>query len=283
MKPLFRLVKLIFSLPFLLLILVTLLVLNSNILKRQEKVPNEDSKQEEEQKDDNEGKEVEPATLIYEEDPAYSGAKFFQKFEYIADQWAYIAYPLEIDPANPPTLIVYSHGSNTNIVNSAEDAFMKDMIMYGELFTNAGYAFGASNQHGANYGSEESIRDMVNLIDWVSERYKIDEKVNLVGFSMGGLPTLYYAFQYPETVNKIALLAPVTCSCGKDKYDAVKEIPIKIWHGDKDVNVGWIASKSFVDRGKTYGKEIDLITIQNGTHWDVDTEMKNEILDFYNE
>jgi pimeloyl-ACP methyl ester carboxylesterase len=278
-----RLVKLLFSLPFLLLLLVGLLVLNTNVINLNPKQEKEEKVQEEEKEDDNSDKEVEPATIVYEEEPAYIGANYFQKFEVIADQWAYIAYPLEIDPENPPTLVVYSHGSNTNVINSTTDPFMKDLIMYGEFFTTAGYAFGASNQHGANYGSDESIKDMVNMIDWVSDRYKIQDKVNLMGFSMGGLPSLYYAFQYPDMVNKAALLAPVTYVWGKDKYDALKEIPVKIWHGSADVNVGWSASKGFVDRGATHGKEIELVTLNGKTHWDVDVEMKDEILDFYNE
>jgi predicted esterase len=278
-----RLVRLIFSLPFLLLVLVGLLVINTNFIKPSQPEKDDETQQEEEPEDENTEKEVEPATLVYEEEPAFEGADFFHKFEVVADQWAYIAYPLVIEVDTPPTLVVYSHGSNTNIINSVEDPFMKDMIMYGEFFTDAGYAFAASNQHGANYGSDESIQDMVNLIDWIEQRYKIQPKVDLLGFSMGGLPTLYYAFKYSETVNRIALLAPVTYVWGKDKYDALSEIPVKIWHGDADVNVGWSASKGFVDRGKTYGKTIELVTIEGGVHWDVDTEMKDDILDFYNE
>lgn len=280
-KPIFRLVRLIFSLPFLLLVLVGLLVINSSIIKPSSKA--EDQPQQEEEKPDNEQKEVEPATLVYEEDPPYDGAKYFQKFELIADQWAYIAYPLEIDPKNPPILIVYSHGSNTIIVNSAIDPFMKDMIAYGEFFTEHGYAFAASNEHGANWGSDAAIVDMTNVVEWIREKYMIREKINLLAHSMGGLPTLYFAFKYPDLVNKIALLSPTTYIWGKDKYDALRDIPVTIWHGDADVNIGWSVSKGFVDRGAAYGKEIKLVTIEGGTHWDVDTELKEDILTFYNE
>src|SRR3989338_11652984 len=92
------------------------------------------------------------------------GGTFFEKMPKIKTEQAYLAYPMQVDPAFPSTLIVYSHGSNTTVTTNMNDQFMKDMRVYGEFFTARGYAFSASSMHGANWGSADSQNDMNNQI-----------------------------------------------------------------------------------------------------------------------
>lgn len=271
-------VKLIFSLPFLLLLLVGALVYERQFLREEKE---DEKKIQEEVEKEIEEKKIE--TVIYEETPAHEGAEYFEKLEEIDGQWAYIAFPLEIEVESPPTLVIFSHGSNTRVSENLEAPFMKDMQDYGEFFTKNGYAFAASNQHGENWGNEDSIQDTIKVVKWVKDRYSVKEKVNMVAHSMGGLPTLHYTFRYPESVNKIALLAPTTYVWGQQSYDSLKKVQVKLWHGDKDVNIPWSVSKRFVDNGVKYGVNIDFVTLSGVDHWGVDTELKNEILEFFDE
>ena len=191
----------------------------------------------------------------------------------------------EADEINPPTLILYSHGSNTTVTENMEDPFMQDLKEYGLLFTQYNYIFAASNQHGVNWGSSASIQDTLNLKDWINSNYPIQEKVYLLGFSMGGLPTLNFTTTYPELISKIALLAPSTKTSewNQTRADKVKDIDIKIWHGNKDVNVPYSSVVYFVNSMEKWGKDIEFITLEGKTHFDIDTEYMEDILTFFNQ
>jgi predicted esterase len=225
----------------------------------------------------------EPPVKIYEETPADESGIYFEKTPVIGGQQAYIAHPMKINPDALPILIVYSHGSNTTVTTNFNDPFMKDLQLYGKYFTSKGYVFSASNQHGANDGNQASIDDTRAMIKWISEEYLIQEKVYMIGFSMGGRPTIYYTEKFPESVSKIAMLAPATCYCSPSLYNSLKGIPIKIWHGTSDVNVPYSAALEFIERAKPYGLDITLRTIEGAGHFDIDTEYIEEIYEFFEE
>ncbi|HRY22374.1 MAG TPA: alpha/beta fold hydrolase [Candidatus Dojkabacteria bacterium] len=220
-----------------------------------------------------------------EEEEVYDGPPYLEVYETIEGQPAYIAVPAPINPKNPPAIILYSHGSNTEVSFDTDEEFMQDLHTYGVFFTENDYIFAASNQHGANWGNKESIQDNINLIAWINERYDTKDKVNMIGYSMGGLPTMNFASDYPERVNKIALLAPTTRSneWNADRVARIKDIDIKIWHGTADVNVPYSLSTIFVNTLKNLGKEVELITLEGKTHWDIHTEYMEDILEFFNQ
>ena len=218
-----------------------------------------------------------------EEKPVQEGPQYEEILTTIEGQQAYICVPTNIDENNPPTVIIYSHGSNTNITEDMNEQFMKDMQEYGILFTSHNYIFSASNQHGVNWGNSASVQDMLNLKTWIEERYSIQPKINLIGFSMGGLPTLNFATKYPEFIGKIALLAPSIKSAewNNTRAQKLKDIEIKLWHGNKDVNVPYSSSVSFVKKLQGYGITIDFVTVEDKGHFDIDTEYIQDILEFF--
>lgn len=206
-------------------------------------------------------------------------------FPILEDQQAYVIVPGKIDKEESPILIIYSHGSNTTVTQNMDEQFMLDLQEYGKFFTQYNYIFAASNQHGVNWGSEASLRDTMNLIEWVMQNYDIEPKVYMLGFSMGGLPTLNFATANSEMIGKIALLAPTTkiSEWNVSRVEKLKGIDIKMWHGNADVNVPYSSGANFVSRIKNMGKEIEFITLQGMGHFDIDTEYMGEILEFFNE
>lgn len=229
--------------------------------------------------------ETEEVEEIEEEEEVYDGPPYLEVYETIEGQPAYIAVPAPIDPEDPPRIILYSHGSNTEVTFDTDDEFMQDLHAYGVFFTENDYIFAASNQHGANWGNDASIQDNVNLISWIKERYDTQEKVNLIGYSMGGLPTMNFASDYPERVNKIALLAPTTRAneWNAERVAKIEDIDIQIWHGTADVNVGYSLSTTFINTLESFGKEVELVTLEGKTHWDIHTEYMEDILEFFNQ
>ncbi len=218
-----------------------------------------------------------------EQKPIEEGPQYEEILTIIEGQQAYICVPTNIDENNPPTVIIYSHGSNTTITDNMNEQFMKDMQEYGILFASHNYIFSASNQHGVNWGNSASIQDMLNLKKWIEERYSIQPKINLIGFSMGGLPTLNFATKYPELIGKIALLAPSIKSAewNNTRAQKLKNVEIKLWHGNKDVNVPYSSSVSFVKKLQGYGITIDFVTVEDKGHFDIDTEYMQDILEFF--
>ncbi len=224
--------------------------------------------------------------VTYDMKAADKAGIYFEEIVNIKGQYTYYSHPIKVEKEKKVKLVVYSHGSNTTVIKDFSTDFMKDLQAYGKFFSEKGYAFIASNQHGMNYGSAASIQDIENSIKYMKDNYVIDEKVNHIGFSMGGLPAIYHSMQYPKTVSKLALLAPVTYSPTwktQNRMQLLKGIDIKIWHGTKDVNVGHVASEIFISDAKIYKLNVELESLEGKTHWDVDTELKEKILKFYEE
>ena len=257
--------------PFLILILILGYFVYSHSLKQNEneEIPNE---------------KVEETTPPIEEEKSIPQAPAYEQlFPVINGQQAYVVVPTNINEKNPPTLILYSHGSNTTVTTNMEDQFMKDLQQYGIFFTPHNFIFSASNQHGVNWGNSASIQDTIGLKNWVEENYTIQPKVYLIGFSMGGLPTMNFATTYPSIVEKIALLAPTTKSTewNQSRANKLKDMEIKLWHGNKDVNVPYSYSTSFVKKMEGYGIYIDFVTLEGKGHFDIDTEYMEDILEFF--
>jgi len=217
-----------------------------------------------------------------EETEEFSGPHYEEMYEDIGGEIAYIAVPTNIDKKKLPTIVVYSHGSNTRVTMDTEEEFMKDLQKYGEIYTEKNLIFAASNQHGENWGNQLSIQDTLNMIEWIKERYETKEKIYMVGFSMGGLPTLNFATTHPELVSKIALLAPTTRASewNSERVEKISEMKIQIWHGTADVNVGYSLSTTFVNKLQSLGREIPLITLEGKTHWDMEEEYMDDVLEF---
>lgn len=239
----------------------------------------------EEEKTDNLINEEEPKIekITYEEKPAKLNAKYFEKVVKVKDQYLYLAFPITITKDLPPTLILYSHGSNTTVSKDFSDPFMKDMQMYGEYFSKRGFAFAASSMHGANWGSDQAVTDMKNSIDWIKGGYLIQDKIDILGFSMGGLPVFNFLFKYPNLVERVALLAPTSRDYSKSQFYKIRFIPIQIWHGDKDVNVPPYLSRNLITRNKSLlgFTNINLNILPNKGHFDIDTELRKEIYTFF--
>lgn len=217
--------------------------------------------------------------------PVTNSSHFFEQLVNIDTQDCYIASPIEVDLEDPPAIVIYSHGSNTTVIDNMDDQFMKDLRRYAETFTKGNYIFAASNQHGQNDGDPIATQDTIALYDYILDNYHTNEKVYLIGFSMGAQVTFNYALNDPQKVVAIALLAPAD-DPARFKVDMVRsmsDISMKIWHGDKDVNVQLFISEDLVKRFNSIGKKIDLQVLNGVDHWGVDVVLKDEILGFFND
>jgi len=229
---------------------------------------------------DNEEKIEEQQEIIEEpEEPI----EVHEIFETIDGQLAYIAVDSKFEKKKDFPIVIYSHGSTYSVTQNPDNQLLKDLRIYADTFIKEGYIFAASNQHGDNWGNAAAIEDTRKLVEYIKTNFKTSDEIYLIGFSMGGLPTMNFAEKYPEGIVKIALLAPTTYATtwNSARVENVKSIPIKIWHGNQDVNVPYSLTTSFIARFKAHDKEVTLVTIEGKGHWDVDTELIPEILEYF--
>ena len=239
-----------------------------NIFNREDTVPEEQHIEEE---------------IVFEEIKPVIVEGYVEELIEIEGQWAYIIAPAYIDVENLPILVIYNHGSVTFVEEDMDEEFKSDLLEYGEALTSNNYIFAASNAHGVNWGSLSSVSDNYNMYEYIKEYYGIQDKVYEIGYSMGGLPSMNFATTYPDLVKKIALLAPTTRTSewNQERVDKIMDMDIKIWHGNADVNVGYVYTQGFINKLESLGKDVELVTLEGKTHWDIHTEYIDDILDFF--
>ena len=88
-----------------------------------------------------------------------------------------------------------------------------------------------------NPGGWWSPERVMSIVDWVSDRYNVDNnRLYVLGMSLGGYGTIDFAATYPDRV------AAAMALCGGStlrNVDGLREVPLWIMHGtaDKDVPV----------------------------------------------
>lgn len=198
---------------------------------------------------------------------------FEEKWVEVEGQDMIYFVPKNILPNQPLTLVIYSHGSTEKIgVSDNTNEVVAKLRNYAQNLTAQNFILAASSMHGENWGSSESIEDIGKVINFLGGEYSLSEKVDLWGFSMGGLPVMLYVEQNPSKVGKIALFAP---SVDLDywtaaKIEAIKNIPIKIWHGSIDQNVPYQSSQDFLQKLLAGGVQVEFKTMEGVGHFDLE-------------
>jgi len=96
------------------------------------------------------------------------------------------------------------------------------------------------------------IKELKTFLDEFISEYPVDVKrVSLTGISMGGFGTWEFAMTYPKMLSAIA---PI-CGGGMSwRADALRDMPIKIFHGDSDTVVPIEYSEIMVNKLRAIGK-----------------------------
>jgi pimeloyl-ACP methyl ester carboxylesterase len=104
-------------------------------------------------------------------------------------------------------LVVFTHG-----YAGSEDQILQSSALFPlrDALTEAGFAIAASNAHGNNYANPTSIDDLVQLVSDARSRLPAVTRIDLVGFSMGGLDALMLTSEHRvPNVQAVLLLSPV--------------------------------------------------------------------------
>jgi beta-glucosidase len=95
---------------------------------------------------------------------------------------------------------------------------------------------------------ELSEKDAMNVLALVRKEYAIDDqRIYLMGHSMGGAGTLHLATKYPRTWAAVAALAPAAFGMDPATVAKAPRTPFLLIHGDKDTLVPVSISKGYAE------------------------------------
>jgi len=140
------------------------------------------------------------------------------------------------------------------------------------------------NHHPKKYAEEEGIEfpfitvaplcpegcswskiDFDALLNEVSANYRLDKnRIYLTGYSMGGYGAWYALSTYP---NWFAAAIPIAGGGKTETVCNAKNIPIKVFHGDKDDIIPYSESVNLVTALKKCNADVELVTINTKSHW----------------
>jgi poly(3-hydroxybutyrate) depolymerase len=199
--------------------------------------------------------------------------------------------PKAYDSSKPFPLILALHGLGAN-EDSFLDSYSKRLP---ELAEQRGYLVAAPLGYRVDgfYGSdvaggnnpavrrarELSEQDVLQVLARMRRDYRIDDqRVYLMGHSMGAIGTWYLAAKHPDIWAAVApfsgLGAPATVA-------GMKHIPQFVVHGDADPTVNVSGSRTMVAEMKKLGVDVTYIEVPGGNHINVVAPNLAAMMDFF--
>ena len=131
-----------------------------------------------------------------------------------------------------------------------------------------GWGLGAPPADPATKRTQElSEQDVMQVLQRVRRQYKIDEnRIYLMGHSMGGIGTWKIAPKYPDVW---AAIAPISGTGAPDTLEKIRKVPEIVVHGDNDPTVNVSGSRTMVAKLQELGVEHKYIEVPGGLHSDV--------------
>lgn len=130
----------------------------------------------------------------------------------------------------------------------------------GNDFSEPGRDPGPSN---LGYLSEQ---DVLNVLRIVRGAYTVDNnRIYLIGQSMGGGGVLYLGSKFPQIWAALAAMAPAIYS-DPDRLTAARHIPVMIVQGDADQAVDVRVTRRWAAKMKDLGMEGEYIEVPGGSH-----------------
>ncbi len=124
-----------------------------------------------------------------------------------------------------------------------------------------------------------SEQDVLQVLRNVRQQYKVDEnRIYLMGHSMGGIGTWKIAAKYPDIW---AAIAPIAGLGAPDTLERIRHIPEIVVHGDNDATVNVSGSRVMVEKLKALGTEVKYIEVPGGSHSGVVAPNLAAVVEFF--
>jgi poly(3-hydroxybutyrate) depolymerase len=152
----------------------------------------------------------------------------------------------------------------------------------------AGGGRGASTTLGTpNEVSQKSEKETMTVFEMIKKEFNIDEnRIYLMGHSMGGAGTIYLGVKYASNWAAIGAEAPATAPAGINPTNypltPAKNVPMIIVQGDWDELVPVVGTRLWIDQAKELKMDYKYVEVACGTHGSVLTTGAPDIYAFFN-
>jgi fermentation-respiration switch protein FrsA (DUF1100 family) len=151
----------------------------------------------------------------------------------------------------------------------------------------AGGGRGASTTLGTpNETSKNSEKETMTVFEMIKKEFNIDEnRIYLMGHSMGGAGTIYLGVKYASNWAAIGAEAPATAPAGINPTNyslaPAKNVPMIIVQGDWDELVPVTGTRLWIDQAKELKMDYQYVEVPCGTHGSVLTTGAPDIFAFF--
>jgi len=137
-----------------------------------------------------------------------------------------------------------------------------------------------------NATSQMSEKDVMNVLDIMRKEFNVDEnRIYIMGHSMGGAGAMYLGVKYASIWAGIGAMAPATAPAGinPNNYplDPAKGVPFVIVQGDQDTLVPVAGARLWIDKMKELNITHQYVEVPGGDHGSVLTTGMADIFGFF--
>ncbi len=201
--------------------------------------------------------------------------------------------PSTYDKAKKSPLMIALHGLGSNPQQIMKYKGLTDLAEKHGYIVAAPMGYNSRGWYGARAmvkGSaddpknlaELSEKDVMNVLEIVKKDYSIDpDRIYLMGHSMGGGGTLYLGIKNPEIWAGLAPIAPAIGARTDKEVEKIKNIPVMLVQGDKDLLVPVAGARRWAEQMKKLDMTCEYIEVKDGDHISVAAQNLPKIFEFF--
>ena len=198
--------------------------------------------------------------------------------------------PSKYDKEKKTPLMIALHGLGSNpqqimrYPGLTDQAEKHGFIVAAPMGYNSSGWYGVKGPRSPKYKPENlgelSEKDVMNVLGVVRKEFSVDdERICLMGHSMGGGGTWHLALKHPDLWAGLAPIAPAIFRAPTE-LAKIKHIPVILVQGDEDKLVPVAGARRWAEQMKKLGMTYEYIEVAGGGHVDIAFQNMPQIFEF---
>jgi predicted peptidase len=130
--------------------------------------------------------------------------------------------------------------------------------------------------------AELSELDVMNVLDIARKEFNVDDqRIYLLGQSMGGAGALYLGVKHREIWAAVGATAPAAGGLSPSSLEAAAGVPMVLVHGDADESVSVAQTRRWADKMRELMMKFEYYEIRGGGHRDAIIEGASKVFAFF--